>query len=117
MGSPHSSVAADKDKESQASGNSTKDNDSPVDVKAADGKPATKKKDSASTIATGPGRHARGRKSVDATNPAKGGERLSIFGASFGGTLGRKPAPRYSGCVSSAAAFELLLMRLTLQRP
>ncbi|KAJ7293017.1 hypothetical protein C8J57DRAFT_1267884 [Mycena rebaudengoi] len=30
------------------------------------------------------------------TSP-KGGERLSIFGASFGGTLGRKPAPRYSG--------------------
>ncbi|KAJ7651638.1 hypothetical protein DFH06DRAFT_1282850 [Mycena polygramma] len=51
-----------------------------------------KKKES--SIATGPGRHARNKKSIDNTNPAKGGERLSIFGASFGG---RKPAPRYSG--------------------
>ncbi|KAJ7109899.1 hypothetical protein C8R44DRAFT_678459 [Mycena epipterygia] len=95
VGSPHS-ASADKDKESQASAHS-KDNDSPVDTKPVDAKAASKKKDNTSTIATGPGRHARGRKSIDATNVAKGSDRLSIFGASFGGTLGRKPAPRYSG--------------------
>ncbi|KAJ7070739.1 hypothetical protein C8F01DRAFT_975539 [Mycena amicta] len=74
----------------------SKENDSPVVVepKAPDAK-GTKKKES--NIATGPGRHARGKKSVDATHGKGGGERLSIFGASFGGTLGRKPAPRYSG--------------------
>ncbi|KAJ7754933.1 hypothetical protein DFH07DRAFT_494448 [Mycena maculata] len=93
VGSPHSSIALDKDKESANS----KDAESPAEVKSAEGKATTKKKDSASTIASGPGRHARAKKSIDATNPAKGGERLSIFGASFGGTLGRKPAPRYSG--------------------
>ncbi|KAJ6469653.1 hypothetical protein C8R47DRAFT_1200712 [Mycena vitilis] len=81
----------DKDKDSQASADS-KEKDSSVETKAADGKGTTKKKES--SIATGPGRHARNKKSIDNTNPAKGGERLSIFGASFGG---RKPAPRYSG--------------------
>ncbi|KAJ7459106.1 hypothetical protein B0H11DRAFT_179716 [Mycena galericulata] len=97
VGSPHSSIAPEKDKESQASGNSAKDNESPVDPKPADGKTAIKKKDGTSTLAPGPGRHARGKKSVDATNAPKGNQRTSIFGTSFGGTLGRKPAPRYSG--------------------
>jgi hypothetical protein len=72
---------------------------SPIETKT-EGKAAGKKKEKESNIATGPGRHARGKKSVDVNNPAKGGnERLSIFGASFGGTLGRKPAPRYSSYV------------------
>ncbi|KAF9458484.1 hypothetical protein BDZ94DRAFT_1226253 [Collybia nuda] len=46
-------------------------------------------KDSASTGS----RHTRSKKSIDG---GKGGERLSIFGGSFGGGLGktRKPAPR-----------------------
>ncbi|KAJ6565996.1 hypothetical protein B0H10DRAFT_2112103 [Mycena sp. CBHHK59/15] len=91
VGSPHS-LNIDKDKESASS----KDNDSPVELKSTDSKEPVKKKKE-STIAPGPGRHARAKKSVDATNGAKGSERLSIFGASFGGTLGRKPAPRYSG--------------------
>jgi hypothetical protein len=79
------------------SGNSKEE----LPVEAANGK-GTKKKES--NIATGPGRHARGKKSVDASNPGKGtGDRLSIFGASFGGTLGRKPAPRYSGYVLTTA--------------
>ncbi|KAJ7786636.1 hypothetical protein B0H16DRAFT_1401843 [Mycena metata] len=73
-----------KDRESSHS----KEESLPADT---DGK-ASKKKES--NIAPGPGRHARGRKSIDASNPPKGNERLSIFGASFGG---RKPAPRYSG--------------------
>ncbi|KAJ7847871.1 hypothetical protein B0H13DRAFT_2091141 [Mycena leptocephala] len=95
VGSPHSTAdkdkEKDKDKDSQVSGNSKEE----LPVEAANGK-GTKKKES--NIATGPGRHARGKKSVDASNPGKGtGDRLSIFGASFGGTLGRKPAPRYSG--------------------
>ncbi|KAJ6520133.1 hypothetical protein C8R45DRAFT_1205159 [Mycena sanguinolenta] len=82
--------AVDKDKDSAASSHSKEADASPVEPKA-----AGKKKES--NIATGPGRHARGKKSVDATNAPKGGsERLSIFGAAFGGTLGRKPAPRYS---------------------
>ncbi|KAJ7654825.1 hypothetical protein B0H17DRAFT_993337 [Mycena rosella] len=95
VGSPHSATA---DKDSQASVHSKeKETESPVEVKAAD-KATSKKKDNASnTVATGPGRHARGKKSIDASNPGKAGDRLSIFGASFGGTLGRKPAPRYSG--------------------
>ncbi|KAJ7492321.1 hypothetical protein FB451DRAFT_1217879 [Mycena latifolia] len=98
VGSPHS--AGDKD--SQASVHSKdkdkdKDADSPAELKAADGKAPSKKKESTNTVATGPGRHARGKKSVDANHAGKGNERLSIFGASFGGTLGRKPAPRYSG--------------------
>ncbi|KAJ7103227.1 hypothetical protein B0H15DRAFT_201781 [Mycena belliarum] len=94
VGSPHSGA----DKESQASGNSKdKDQDSSVEIKSTDGKATSKKKDSSNTVATGPGRHARGKKSIDGNNPGKGNERLSIFGASFGGTLGRKPAPRYSG--------------------
>jgi hypothetical protein len=40
-------------------------------------------------------RRARSRKSVD----AKPADRLSIFGATFGGTLGksRKPPPRFVG--------------------
>ncbi|KAF7307159.1 hypothetical protein MIND_00509500 [Mycena indigotica] len=68
----------------------SKENESSVE-----GKSSSKKKES--NIAPGPGRHARGRKSIDASTQGKGaGERLSIFGASFGGTLGRKPAPRYS---------------------
>ncbi|GLB34278.1 putative sterile alpha motif containing protein [Lyophyllum shimeji] len=48
-----------------------------------------KDKDSSST------RHGRSKKSVDG---GKGGERLSIFGGTFPGTLGknRKPPPRYS---------------------
>ncbi|KAJ6502678.1 hypothetical protein DFH09DRAFT_1375676 [Mycena vulgaris] len=97
VGSPHSGSA---DKDSQVSVHSKdKDTESPVEPKPADGKTASKKKESTNTntIAPGPGRHARGKKSVDVNNPGKGGERLSIFGASFGGTLGRKPAPRYSG--------------------
>jgi hypothetical protein len=48
-------------------------------------------------------RQARSKKSLDSgASNGKGGERLSIFGASFPGTLGksRKPPPRYStSCV------------------
>ncbi|KAF7302766.1 hypothetical protein HMN09_00911700 [Mycena chlorophos] len=74
----------------QASGSvDSRENESPVDTKG------SKKKES--NIAPGPGRHARAKKSIDASQGKASGERLSIFGASFGGTLGRKPAPRYSG--------------------
>ncbi|KAJ7610817.1 hypothetical protein FB45DRAFT_941703 [Roridomyces roridus] len=99
VGSPNS--AATPEDGSQASG-SIKETDSLVDHKTADGKSSGKTADGKSSgkkesnIAPGPGRHARGKKSVDAGHPGKGGDRLSIFGASFGGTLGRKPAPRYS---------------------
>ncbi|KAF8215872.1 hypothetical protein K438DRAFT_1914754 [Mycena galopus ATCC 62051] len=90
--SPHSSTA-DKDKDSAASTHSKEADASPVETKT-EGKVSGKKKES--NIASGPGRHARSKKSIDVTSPAKGNERLSIFGAAFGGTLGRKPAPRYS---------------------
>jgi len=42
-----------------------------------------------------PGTHRRSKRSIDNTRPA---DRLSLFGATFGGSLGksRKPAPRYS---------------------
>ncbi|KAJ7269414.1 hypothetical protein B0H12DRAFT_1095698 [Mycena haematopus] len=90
--SPHSSTAADKDL--AVSSHSKEADASPTEAKT-EGKAAGKKRET--NLATGPGRHARGKKSVDVSNPAKGaGERTSIFGAAFGGALGRKPAPRYS---------------------
>ncbi|KAG7097532.1 hypothetical protein E1B28_004874 [Marasmius oreades] len=56
-----------------------------------------KDKDSSSIATTSSARHARNKKSVD--NGRSTGERLSIFGTTFGGSLGksRKPPPRYSG--------------------
>lgn len=47
-------------------------------------------------------RHGKSKRSIDG---GKGGERLSIFGGTFGGSLtkGRKPPPRY------APGFTLLL--------
>ncbi|KAJ7601230.1 hypothetical protein C8J56DRAFT_912520 [Mycena floridula] len=51
-------------------------------------------KDKEKTTGTG-ARHSRSRRSIDASTSK---DRLSIFGTSFGGTLGksRKPPPRYS---------------------
>ncbi|TFK43957.1 hypothetical protein BDQ12DRAFT_719130 [Crucibulum laeve] len=71
-----------------------KDKDADKDVKPKD-------KDSASVTS----RHTRGKRSIDA---GKSGDRLSIFGATFSGTLGkgRKPAPRVSedGTLSEKAS-------------
>ena len=110
VGSP-SSVEHLKEKDNTSA--NSKDA-SPVEGKPSEGK-ASKKE---SNIAPGPGRHARGKKSVDA-HGGKGGDRLSIFGASFSGTLGRKPAPRYSGYVfapfpSPKFVYVFIMM---LQRP
>jgi hypothetical protein len=57
-----------------------------------------KEKDEDKDSASLGSRHARSKKSIDG---GKGGERLSFFGSSFGGTLGksRKPPPRYSSYV------------------
>ncbi|CAK5280334.1 unnamed protein product [Mycena citricolor] len=86
LASPISSTHVDKT-EKEGSVNS-KDAESAADVKSDSGKGTVKKK--ASTV-----RHSRGKKSIDGN--AKSNDRLSIFGTSFGPTLGRKPAPRYSG--------------------
>ncbi|KAJ7170172.1 hypothetical protein C8R46DRAFT_994929 [Mycena filopes] len=93
----------DKDSHKDKESSHSKEDSSTPD---ADGKPSKKKE---SNIATGPGRHARGKKSIDVSNPPKGNERLSIFGASFGG---RKPAPRYSGSVVDKATSGFTLPRL-----
>ncbi|KAK1225314.1 hypothetical protein PQX77_011732 [Marasmius sp. AFHP31] len=57
-----------------------------------------KDKDASSIATSSSTRHARQKKSVDNGRPG-GGERLSIFGSAFSGSLGksRKPPPRYSG--------------------
>ncbi|KAJ7482348.1 hypothetical protein B0H11DRAFT_1915263 [Mycena galericulata] len=77
------------------------ENDGHEDERAAMSEPAEGKiaikKDGTSTLAPGPGRHAQGKKGVDASTTQKGNQWTSIFVASLGGTLGRKPAPQYSG--------------------
>ncbi|KAL0581475.1 hypothetical protein V5O48_000516 [Marasmius crinis-equi] len=84
------------------------DRDSMVDsLKEGKDKDSQKEKDSkekdkeASSIATSSStRHARNKKSIDnGKGGGGGGERLSIFGSAFGGSLGksRKPPPRYNG--------------------
>lgn len=63
-----------------------------------------KEKDSASV---GSSRHARTKRSMDG---GKGSERLSIFGGTFGPSLGksRKPPPRYSSSVSLMVFLDLV---------
>ncbi|KAF9266108.1 hypothetical protein L218DRAFT_996886 [Marasmius fiardii PR-910] len=76
----------------------TGDRDSIVEsLKEGKEKEKEKDKESSSIASSSNVRHARNKKSID--NGRGGGERLSIFGTTFGGSLGkgRKPAPRYSG--------------------
>ena len=71
------------------------------------GKEKDKEKDQDSSSVVS--RQARSKKSLD----GKGGERLSIFGASFSSTLGksRKPPPRYS---TSCVPFSFMILLLTV---
>jgi len=56
-----------------------------------------KDKDVSSIATSSSTRHARQKKSIDNGRSGGGGERLSIFGSAFSGSLGksRKPPPRY----------------------
>ena len=83
---------------SAPSRHSTKDSISPTSPNYAEiEKTKEKSKDKTSSHEKEPStvRHARAKKSVDA---GKSSDRLSLFGGSFGGTIGkhRKPPPKYS---------------------
>ncbi|EPQ58889.1 hypothetical protein GLOTRDRAFT_135903 [Gloeophyllum trabeum ATCC 11539] len=85
-----SSSPREKDKESLKS----KEGASPM---SATSKRESSKSDEQSVVS----RHSKGKRSVDAT---KSTDRLSLFGGTFSGTLGksRKPPPRYSSIVDNA---------------
>lgn len=93
FGRSHDSVKADSASNSRHSKETTLSVGPPTPDKE---KPKEKEKDKDKDTT----RHARARKSIDGGRG--GGDRLSIFGGSFSGTLGksRKPAPKYSSFVS-----------------
>ncbi|KAH9942598.1 hypothetical protein B0H21DRAFT_751037 [Amylocystis lapponica] len=74
--------------------NGSKDAITPVTPPSASGSP-TDTKNGGTEEDTGTRRQARGRRSVDASKPS---DRLSLFGGTFSGTIGkaRKPPPRLS---------------------
>jgi hypothetical protein len=89
--------------ESTPASRHSKEGRSPTPASPVKEKEKEKEKDKDKDTSSLGSRQARSKKSLDSGNSnGKGGERLSIFGASFSGTLGksRKPPPRYStSCV------------------